>query len=68
MISNKIFRALIEDFLVAYHQNLEPESFEEKVKRTFLRPDEKVKIIIAINKLFNRRVNHTRINNEFSLN
>ena len=59
----EIFRTLIEEFLLNYHQNLEPDSFEEKGKRTFLNPDEKVKMIVAINKLFNRRVNHTRIKN-----
>jgi len=59
----EIFRALIEDFLITYHQYLEPESFEQRGQRIYLKPREKLNMILAINKLFNRRINHTRIKN-----
>ena len=58
----EIFRALIEEFLIGYHQNLEPESFEQKGKRIFLKPDEKLKLILALNRLFKKKVPYKRRN------
>ena len=58
----EIFRTLIEDFLGTYHQNLEPESFEQKGKRIFLKPDEKLKLILALNRLFKKKVPYKRRN------
>jgi hypothetical protein len=40
---------LIEDFLVKYHQNLEPESFDQKSNRAFLKDEEKLKLILEKN-------------------
>jgi len=57
-----LFRALIEDFLLTYHQNLEPESFEQKGKRTYLKPEEKLKLILEVNRLFKRKVPYKRRN------
>jgi len=58
----EIFRASIEEFLIKYHQNLEPESFEQNGKRIFLKPNEKLKIILEINRLFKRKVPYRRRN------
>jgi len=58
----EIFRTLIEDFLITYHQNLEPESFEQKGKRYFLKPDEKLKLILDVNRLFKKKVPYKRRN------
>ena len=58
----EIFRTLIEDFLVTYHQNLEPESFEQKGKRTFLKPKQKLKLILQINHLFKKKIPYVRRN------
>jgi len=58
----EIFRALIEDFLVTYHQNLEPESFTQKEKRIFLKSKEKLRLILEINRLFKKRILNKRRN------
>ncbi|MDH5783160.1 MAG: hypothetical protein OEZ35_05795 [Candidatus Bathyarchaeota archaeon] len=58
----EIFRTLIEDFLVTYHQNLEPESFNQKGKRKFLKPNEKLKLILEITHLFKKRIPYKRRN------
>lgn len=58
----EIFRALIEDFLITYHQNLEPDSFEQKSKRLFLKQKEKLNLVLEVWKLFKRGTwkNHNR--------
>ena len=56
----EIFRSLIEDFLVGYHKNLEPGNFEEKGKRIFLKPQEKLRFILEINKLFKQKAPYNR--------
>jgi len=56
----EIFRALVEDFLLTYHQNLEPGSFKQKGKRTFLKP--KLKLILEINRLFKKKIPYVRRN------
>jgi len=53
---------LIEDFIITYHQNLEPESFEQKEKRVFLKPNEKLKMILEVNRLFKKKVPYKRRN------
>lgn len=58
----EIFRILIEEFLVTYHQKLEPESFEQKGKRSFLKPKQKLKLILQINHLFKKRIPYKRRN------
>ncbi len=58
----EIFRALIEDYLLIYHQNLEPESFEQKGKRVFLKPNEKLKLILELIRLFKKKVPYKRRN------
>lgn len=58
----EVFRALIEDFLIEYHQNIEPESFEEKAKRAFLKQEEKLKMILELNQLFKKKVPYNRRN------
>lgn len=58
----EIFRTVIEDFLVAYHQNLTPESFEQKGQRTFLKSNEKLKLILEINHFFKKRTPYKRRN------
>lgn len=58
----EVFRALIEDFLVTYHQKLEPESFEQKGKRMLLNPNEKLKLILEVNRIFKRKVPYKRRN------
>jgi len=58
----ELFRALIEDFLITYHQNLEPENFEQKEKRVFLKPNEKLKLILEVNHLFKKKVPYKRRN------
>ena len=55
----EIFRALIENFLVTYHQKLEPGSFEQKGKRSFLKTEE-LRLIIEIKCLLKRRISYTR--------
>ena len=57
-----MFRYLIEDFLLEYHQNLEPESFELKGKRFFLKEKEKLDLILGVSNLFKRRIFYKRRN------
>lgn len=58
----EMFRSLIEDFLVNYHQNLEPESFEQRGNRIFLKDEEKLKLILEISRLLKRRIPYKRRN------
>ncbi len=58
----EIFRTVIEDFLVMYHQNIEPESFEPKGNRIFLKPEPKLELILEINRLFKKRIPYLRRN------
>jgi CRISPR-associated protein Cas1 len=58
----EIFRVLIEEFLVKYHQKLEPESFEQKGKRVFLKPEQKLKLILEVTRLFRKRIPYKRRN------
>ena len=57
-----MFRYLIEDFLLEYHQNLEPECFELKGKRVFLKEKEKLKLILEVSNLLKRRIPYERRN------
>ncbi len=56
------FRYLVEDFLVGYHQNLAPESFEDTGRRVFVRPKEKLRLILGLNRLFEKRAPYKRRN------
>lgn len=58
----ELFRTLIEDFLVSYHQKIDPDSFEKHGERTFLKRDEKLKLILEINRLFRRKIPYNRRN------
>ena len=58
----EIFRTVIEDFLVKHHQNIEPESFELKGKRVFLKEKEKLKLILEVSNLLKKRIPYQRRN------
>ena len=58
----EMFRALIENFVLEYHQNLELDSFEERSHRIFLNEKEKLKFILRLNKIFHRRIEYKRRN------
>jgi len=57
-----MFRYLIEDFLLEYHQNIEPECFELKGKRVFLKEKEKLELILEVSNLLKRRIPYERRN------
>ena len=58
----ELFRQLIDSFVLSYILKLDIEtSFINKGKRAFLTPKETGKFIVALNKLFDKRINHTRI-------
>ena len=58
----ELFRQLIDKFLLSYITKIDiQESFENKGNRAFLIPKEAGKFIMALNKLFDQKVNHTRI-------
>jgi len=56
------FRALIEDFLLSYHTQLGKDSFEKHGDRMFLKQDEEIKMIRAINNLLDQKVPYVRRN------
>ena len=58
----ELFRASIENFLVEYHQNIVPESFEQRGKRFFLKKEEKLKLILELNNLFQKKIPYNRRN------
>ena len=58
----ELFRQLIDKFVLSYVLKLDiEESFEKRGNRAFLTPKETGKFIMALNKLFDRKVDHTRI-------
>ncbi|MDI6819694.1 MAG: CRISPR-associated endonuclease Cas1 [Candidatus Hodarchaeaceae archaeon] len=57
----EIFRGMIDKFLIGYAQKLNQDSFERKGERMFLKRKESYKLIKAINKLLDRRIEHQRI-------
>ena len=50
------FRALIEDFLLSYHTRLGKDSFEKHGDRIFLKGDEEIGMIKALNHLLDQKV------------
>jgi hypothetical protein len=58
----EIFRVLIENYLLGHQQNLEPESFEHKGKRYFLKPEKKLELILGVRRLFKKKVPYNRRN------
>lgn len=57
----EIFRGLIDEFLINYSQKLTDGSFERKGERMFLKQKESYKMIKAINRLFDKRIQHQRV-------
>lgn len=58
----ELFRQLIDKFVLSYITKIDiEESFENRGNRAFLKPKETGKFIKAVNKLFDRKVDHTRI-------
>ena len=58
----EVFRGLIDEFLIEYGQKLNENDFEREGERMFLKRKESYKMIKAINKLFDSRIKHQRIN------
>ena len=60
------FRALIEDFLLAYHANLGKDSFEKlgtdskRPARIFLKQDEEIKMIEVVNRILDKKLSCVR--------
>ena len=58
----ELFRQLIDAFLLSYVLKLDIEkSFEKRGNRAFLKPKETGKFIMALNRLFDLKIDHTRI-------
>jgi len=56
------FRALIEDFLLSYHSKIGKDSFEKHGDRMFLKQEDEIKMIKAINGLLDQKVPYVRRN------
>lgn len=56
----EMFRVLIEDFTISHALTLEPESFEQHGKRSFLKPKEKSRLIIELTRLLRKKISYNR--------
>ena len=56
------FRALTEDFLLSYHTRIGKDGFEKHGDRMFLKQDEEIGMIKAINRALDTKVPYVRRN------
>ena len=54
------FRVVVEEFVLAYHEKLTQSSFEKVGKRIYLKKDEEIQFITALNKKLRKRVQYQR--------